>query len=347
MTDFGQMDKIEEPELSVSDLEQLKVERGERRKKFKKRSKPPVRVYLGWFGLWILAVGIVLLVVSRLQEQFAGGEKNALTIAERLVGEEREFYRQEYPRIYSQFSGFIASRRASEMAEFTRDSHQLERKMGRHFKGQTARRPSLGLKDQPVFWNVAFEESPGFVEVVWDGKESGFFEGVFVKVDDEWLLDWEQYARYSSESWTLFHKRIGGQRSGVFRVYVEKVSEGDGTDFEPWMKVKISPPHADTRRRELEESESIQLEGKSGLRSDFVSLFADLSGRTEGFSKLWKRDPDGLRRATLELEWVADPVSGEERMVIKRLLAENWRVLNADAGQPASENDSKDLTNDE
>ena len=334
--DLAQKETTQDPVLARSNFEELKKKHGARRRRLKKRNKIPPRVYAKWLVIWLIAVGAILFAVTQVQEHLSGADEEALNIGERLGGEEREFYIREYPQISTQFRDFARARTASEMAEFTRKSDQLALKMGHYFRDHSPRRPSSGLKENPVFWNVAYEERPGFVEVVWDGKEKGMFEGVFVKKGNEWLLDWEQFVRYSSENWTLFHDRTGGQRRGVFRVYVEKVSEGEGDDFDPWMKVKFSPPEVDSQRRKLEQSEEIELIGEGGLLSAFSSLFADLSGRSEGFSQLWKRDPRGLRRAIVELEWEEDPVSGKERMVIKRLLAKNWRMLEAEDGQPAA-----------
>ena len=327
----GGAPKTEEPApvLARSNFEDLQKEHGKRRRKLKKRAKIPAKVFVKWIAIWILTVGTILFVAIQIQNQFAGGDENSTNIEERLEGEELEFFRREYPQILSQFGDFARARNASEMAEYTRESHQLTRKMGRFLRENSMRRPSSGVKPNPAFWNVAYEESPGFVEVVWDGKDKGMFEGVFVKKGAKWLLDWEQFVRYSSASWSLFHDNIGTQRKGIFRVYVEKVSEGEGEDFEPWMEVKLLPPVVDEQLRDLERSEVIRLQGEDGLFSEFSSVFADLSGRSEGFSQLWKRDPRELRRVTVELEWQTDLLTGEERMVIKRLLAKNWRTFEA------------------
>ena len=329
--ELGHSEKSEEslPLVARSNFEDLQKKQGQRRRKLKKRNKIPPKVYAKWLAIWLLAVGIILLVVTQIQTYLNGGDEAALNIEDRLEGEELEFYQREYPQISAQFSEFAKARTASEMAEHTRNSNQLARKMTRYFRENRPRRPTSGLKGNPAFWNVAFEESPGFVEVVWDGKDKGMFEGVFVKMGNKWLLDWEHFVRYSSESWSLFHDQIGAQRSGIFRVYVEQISEGEGEDFEPWMEVRFSPPVVDAQLRNLEQSEVIRLEGEGGLFTEFSSVFADLSGRSEGFSQLWKRDSRELRRVTVELEWQTDLVTGEERMVIKRLLAKNWRTLEA------------------
>ncbi|MDQ8189515.1 hypothetical protein [Roseibacillus persicicus] len=337
---FGSVEKIPEPVVPTKDIEDVQRERGEQRKRLKKKNQPPVKVYLGWGILWLGAVALVLFVVSSLQKQFAANNKNAPTVEERLSGEEREFYKQEYPLITRTFRNFLEARSTSQMAEFALKANQLDRKMTRYFKENSRKFSASDLKGNPTFWNVAFEESPGFVEVVWDGGKSGPVEAVFVKVDDSWVVDWEHFARYSTESWTVFRQRIGGTRKGVFRVYVEKVSEGEGSDFSQWLKVRIQPPYRNRERRRREASEAILLEGTDGIVSDFVHLFADREGQSEGYSELWSRDPEELRRATVELEWVQDPVTGEERMVIQKLLSEHWRSLdveNAASGESTEE----------
>lgn len=327
---FGTVEKVPEPVLANSNTEQAKSERGERRKRLKKRSRPPTKIYLMWIVLWLGAVTLVLFVVSNLQKQFSANNKKALTVEERLTGEEKEFFQSEYPQIVREFRSFLESRTASQMSEYTLKTHQLDRKMTRHFKENSRRFNISDMRPSPTFWNVAFEESPGFVEVVWDGGSAGSIEAVFVKVDDTWVIDWEQFVRYSSESWTVFHQRIGGEKKGVFRVYVEKVSEGQSSDFSQWIKVRILPPYANGERRRKEASAPILVENTDGLVADFEHLFADREGQSEGYSELWQRDPEDLRRALVELEWAEDPVTGEERMVIRKLLAEHWRSLDVE-----------------
>ena len=345
--DFQNVEKISEPVLEFADLEARKKADSKRRRRRKKRNKRSLRTYLGWILIWVITVGLILVTVSRLQKQFGGNTANALTIEERLVGEEKEFYRSEHSKIFGQFTGFLNSRSVGQMSEFVLDSVKVERKMNRHLKDNTMRRAVTGLKPNPVFWNVAYEESPGFVEVVWDGKEAGFFEGVFVKVDDTWRIDWEQFSRYSSESWTLFRQQIGNSRGGLYRVYVEKVSEGEGSDFKPWIKVRLQPPYEDRRRRELEASEAILLEGGDDITAEIFRLFQDRSGQSDGFSKIWKRDDDDLRRAFLRLEWELDSASGEERIVIKEVLAEHWRNLDVRASDPNADQSKEEVTEDE
>ena len=155
-------------------------------------------------------------------------------------------------------------------------------------------------------------------------------EGVFVKTEEKWVLDWEQFVRYSSESWTLFHQRIGTSSKGIFRVYVEEIASGEGASFKPWIKIQIFPPFREQNRREREASEVLVLDENNPLTDKIIRVFSDKSSRSKGFSEVWKRDPRGLRRVTLELEWVEDTVLGGDKMVVKDVLADHWRGLGED-----------------
>ena len=324
--EFGKEKKEPEPFLSNTKMEE-KVSRGERRKRLKKRGKLTFQLVFRWVLIWLVTVGILLFVISRFQIYSKRASGPSLTIEGRLEGEEREFYKSEYPKIARTFQGFLAARSVSQMSEFVLDTKQVERKMARHFRDGGARTSAVVLKPDPLFWNVAFEESPGFVEVVWDGGVEGFQEGVFVKVGESWKLDWEHYERYSSENWTVFSQQIGGRNVGQYRVYIEKVSEGENNDFTRWMKVRLIPPYRDEKRGELEASDLIMLEGDEEVSLKISRLFSEHSVQSEGYSQLWIRDKRKFRRAIVELEWVEDSTSGEERMVIRDVLADHWRSL--------------------
>lgn len=322
-------------------------EQSKRRRKIKKRSKKPARFYLGWVLLWLATVSIVLFVASRLQGQFGGTSRSALTIEESLVGEEKDFYRSEYPQIIRQFSSFIRSDSVTQRSDYVLPVKQVGRKMARHANENAFRKASDGLKPSPDFWNVAFQETPGFVEVVWDGESEGPFEAVFVKVGEKWLLDWEQFVRYNTQNWTLFRQQDSQEESGVFRVYVEKVAEGETSDFKAWTQVRLLPAYEDERRRRLEATELISLESGDPVADEISRLFLDKSGQSAGFSELWKRDQRNLKRAALRLEWTEDSVTGEDRIVIKEVLAQHWRSLELGEEGPPSKTLKKTATEDE
>ena len=204
-----------QPKQNLEGLQKEKKDKGERRKRLKKRSKPPAKHYLKWIVMWLATVAIILLVTAKIQEQFKENSGNGAAIEERLVGEELLFYEQEFPGIRTQFQGFLGSRTVDQMAEFALDTKQLDRRMTTYYKQNGISYPNTGLDPNPVFWNVAFEESPGFVEVVWEAPGANFFETVFVKKGKKWLLDWEQFVRYAPATWSLFRQQVGTVRRGV------------------------------------------------------------------------------------------------------------------------------------
>ncbi len=316
--------------------------KGERRKRLKKR-KTSLRVYVVWFLIWIGTVTTIFLVVTKFRGELVGSSQGDL-LAERLAGEDRIFYEKEHPKIREQIRSFLAVRSVSLMSDFALETDQLNRKITRFYSENSFTRSHSKIKSSPLFWNVAFEENPGFVEVVWEAPNAQFVEGVFVKVNEKWVLDWEHFARYSSESWSLFRQQIGRHRDGVFRVYVREVVAGENENFEPWIKIQILPTYRDTDRREREASEIIHLDAKNPITKKVIALFAERAGQSEGFSELWKRNPKGLNRALLRLEWAKDDATGEERIIIKDVLANHWRGLDSLENQPRSDDKGEKVT---
>ncbi|MBK1834017.1 hypothetical protein [Roseibacillus ishigakijimensis] len=321
------------PKKDVAEAQQERRAKGERRKRLKKRKSPPLLAILGWGTAWLVAVAAVLFVVSLMQKNMQGTKKRGTSFEDRLSAEEHAFYKKEYPEISKRLRLFLASDTVNLKGDQVLSVPRLNRKMARYYQERSVAGTLPTLKNSPAFWNVAFEESPGFVEVVWDPSESGEegFEGVFVKVRDKWLLDWEQHVRYSSVNWTLFLNQQADATQGNFRLYVEKVSEGQNSDFQPWVKVRFHPPYHDEGRRKAEVSPVVILEGDDPLYSDFMDLFLDRAGQGTGYSELWRRDDRELRRAHLSLAWSEEEGADEPVLVTKEFFADHWRALDLGA----------------
>ena len=322
-------------------------EQSEARRMRRRKKKPSSRRILAWFVGWLIAVGVILLLVSLFQSALIENSAQGWNYVARLSSEERVFYEQEYPAIKKRMQEFVTTRSPSKISEVALKSEQLERKIRNYYKNHSVAHYGLRLEPEVDFWNVAFEESPGFAEVVWEAESiensKEFVEAVFVKTDQGWVLDWEQYVKYSSESWTVFLNRISSQKEGVFRVYVEEVSTDEGDGLYSWAGVKFYPPYRERARREKEVSGILMLDSDKALVDEIRQLFVDRTGRSKGFSELWKRDPRNLRRATLKLAWVIDEKTGVEKMIVKDVLADHWRSLDFN-GQQASEREYNNET---
>lgn len=299
----------------------------ERRRRKKKRSRPKfsVRTILLMIGAWLGVVSLIFFVVMKLKSQLGRRDELSMTLEERLSGEEKAFFRTEYPAIQRQFSSFLQSDTPELKSDFSLTVPQLGRMMRRYYIDNSDEVYPMTMKKEPLFWNVVFEESPGFVEVIFDGGGRDLMEAVFVKEEDDWLLDWEHFVRYSSQNWTLFHRRAGNDEEGIFRVYAEKVSESQQKES-PWVKIRLYGPYSDERRRKVEVSQVIMIEGDDPLSAPLNYLFSDRAGESDGFSKLWTRDPKELRRVTVRLAWNEDSVTGEDRLVLKEILSHHWRT---------------------
>ncbi|NIP97993.1 MAG: hypothetical protein GWO24_33025, partial [Akkermansiaceae bacterium] len=58
-------------------------------------------------------------------------------------------------------------------------------------------------------------------EEVVDWQNQPDLETVFVRQRGRWVVDWEAFVRYSTESWERFVKQAG-DTGGIFRVYMRQ-----------------------------------------------------------------------------------------------------------------------------
>lgn len=297
------------------------------RKNFKKREKSSRKTYLTWFLFWFFLVAIIFGMISFVKYKEDAVSTLSTTMEERLQGKEKDFYRREFPKIHKTFESYLTSRSPSDISNFTLKVTHLERKINRYAKENRFRRLSSGLSKDPVFWNVAFEETPGFVEIIWGDGSAGPFEAVFSKVGDRWKLDWEQHVRYSEPSWVVFSQRISNINSGVFRVFIEKISDDEDGDEGPWLRVRLVPPYQDVSRQASEASEPILLDKNGEIAARIEQMFIDRLSQSAGYSEFWQRDDSKYCRVLVRLKWEANRKTGKSEIVIQEILADNWRTI--------------------
>jgi len=296
-----------------------------RRRRTKKRKKQKERS-LGSYLLMFAGLVAVALISFFAILKFQRTGSSLLSVEQKLQGDEKVFFRTEFPLIYNQLTIFFRSQSNVQKADCSLGVPQLGSKMRSYYLDNPDETLTQLLNEEPLFWNVAYEESPSFVEVLLDDGRGGIVESVFVKRGSEWLLDWEQYVRFSEENWALFRKGPSDAKQGVFRLFVEKVDEGE-EEGRSWFEVRLYGAIQDEIRRDRESSEIIRLDADSPVGAKVANLFADRIGGNEGFSQLWKRDPKNLRRATLKLAWSRDPETGKDILAIEDILSQHWRTL--------------------
>jgi hypothetical protein len=315
-----------EPEKIRSVEEVANPHRPHRHKK--KKPKKKKRNYFLIFAIWLATASVVTLVSIWVISMTEEKAKKLDSVVDKLAGEERAFYLKEYPAIESQLQGFLRAESDEGREEFVRDIPGIGRRIQRFYRENSAPYSGARLFGKPVFWNVAFEESPGFVEVAWPLDRQRNLEAVFVKEEDEWRLDWEQYVRYDTENWELFRQNLTDDNSGIFRVYLEKVAEGQVAE-NPWIKIRFLQPHKDASRRERSDSPIIKLDGTSSVATQVAQCFLDRLGESDGYSQLWELDPRNFRRVTVALAWEMSPDTGQEVLVVEEILAQHWRSLSS------------------
>lgn len=311
--------------LPARSYEEVAIKHRPNRQK-KKRAVKKKRNYKKILGLWLLTVGVAGGVAWWLNGVTTRRAKATQSVVDSLTGDKRAFFLAEYPAIRGQMQGFIASDSSEQRQAYVLKTALGGRRMARHYRENEALLPGNFFLPEPTFWNVAYNESPGFVEIGWELASGRRIEAVFLKVNETWRLDWDHYVRYNTENWTLFRQNKAESSKGTFRLYVEKIDEGIVAE-DSWTKVRFFMPDDDEAIRLGSASRIVKLAGDSALTTAILETFIDRSVESDGYSRLWKDDPLNLRRVTVRLAWERDESVGEEMLVVQEIVAQHWRSL--------------------
>lgn len=311
--------------LAARSYEEVAVTHRPNRQK-KKRPIKKKRNYLKIISLWLLTVTVVGGIALWVNEVTSERAKAIQPVVDNLSGDKRAFFLKEYPGIGRQMQGFIQATSSEERESFVLQTPKVSRRMASYYRENAPSLPPSLTLPSPTFWNVAFNESPGFVEVGWDFGFGKGVEALFVKVNDQWRLDWEHYIRWNTENWALFRQNLSDDSEGTFRLFVEKIDEGENSE-NPWTKIRFYEPLSDETKRAASVSPIIKIEGDNEFSTAILETFVDRSVESEGFSRLWQRDPIHLRRMTVQLAWETDSETSQEMLVVKGILAQHWRTL--------------------
>jgi predicted nucleic acid-binding Zn-ribbon protein len=83
----------------------------------------------------------------------------------------------------------------------------------------------------PVFVqsSIAWCGDKSFIETLWKDNRDRLIELVFAEDDGEWKIDWESYARSSTQPWSVFSNEEG-DAVGTFRFLVRERTAADAND---------------------------------------------------------------------------------------------------------------------
>ena len=155
---------------------------------------------------WTLLLALIVIGARQMwhdPKQKTYTTKAAAAAMDDATGEETALLQAAVPKCASSFSAFLASATPEERNQFVLSPVSTASKMSRFYSLnpwnhidpatiQLTRRSILHL--------------PGItaIETRWKTQDDKQIEAVFHQEDDQWHLDWEQFARFSDYPWSLY-----------------------------------------------------------------------------------------------------------------------------------------------
>ena len=299
-----------------------RIRRRKKRPK-KEKNKGLILFLAGWLS--VIAIIFTLFKLGQDDEKTTKDEESDLTEDARKV----EVWRRFKDPVRGEFIKFMTHPTNEGREQFIADSANLSLQFGRHYRARPFPKPVYfsgpGLPIALVGGNVlAFSEEDYAIETIWQDKDGNKLGAVHIWDRDAWRIDWENFAPYSTESWSKFRAELGSE-SGEFRLLVRKRRTAD--EAEKFYLSFYRPPEFLEKDNEYLDTESPEVEVKtdSDLGREFLKLWTNhLAGKVPYGSNLGKvLDPGNYLRITVELAWEKNE-HDESIMVLKDIIGVAW-----------------------
>ena len=190
--------------------------------KAKRRRQAKWALYL-W--LFVLLAGGGIVFYNREIEKPIEAEPSDLAKQER---EYREVLVKSSNEALAVFDQFIGARNANEKSEHVVGGVRKILSIEQQEQSLDRLVPQVPLR--LLFNSYSVEGELPRVEFIIEDKSRRRFDMVMWKEGSKWLLDWEQYVRYSPYDWSRFlaNQRIGNPKE--FRLYVRRRHIGSGRE---------------------------------------------------------------------------------------------------------------------
>ncbi len=138
------------------------------------------------------------------------------------------------------FLGFIAQRSPTQRSQFVLSKGNTVSRMVRFYS----------LNPLPVIAPEALKVATSGIlrlpdgemafKALWDSQDGNLYDAVFRRENDQWLLDWDHFARYNDYPWPLFISGLGPEE-GEFRLLArERLAEE--RKHEPSISIMLYSP---------------------------------------------------------------------------------------------------------
>lgn len=237
-----------------------------------------------------------------------------------------QILRENLPSIKADFKAFIRSVSANGREQLIDRSADLSLAFSDHYRENIFPRAEKEVRQ--IGANVIRpSDNEIAVEVVW-GDEEGNRWGSLHVLDKKtgWKIDWENFAPYSTESWSRFRDELGS-KEGTFRLLARKRRTRNEQK-----KVSLSfyrPPGVFEKNEEFKNTESpeVDLLTEGDLGQEFLRLWNNHQEGKDPMGSVLGRaldpDPKNFMRVTVRLAWEKDD-RDESVLVLKEIVGPGW-----------------------
>lgn len=253
--------------------------------------------------------------------------KEPLTSGQTLLVEQQQSekaFNEALPICKHRFASFLSTPDDFAKLQFVSDSTRIATILPRYYHDHQFFRPS-NLYMQRAGFSAGTNER--VIDSLWTDGEA-VVEARFIKnAEQDWLLDWESYVRYSETSWVAFLANRPTQEM-EFRLYVRERAIQRENDPST-LSVQFYEPRQDLTRGEGVESPEALLSVDSVQGQDLLEAFGktksylDEEGNALSTSVVRTRDPLGMARVRVKLAFEQNE---EEKhiLVVREVLAADW-----------------------
>ena len=216
-------------------------------------------------------------------------------------------------------NGFLSATDTAGKAQYVRNPIRVTPRMAAYYRAHLFRRPGAEMVLERQGLKIMSGERG--IEMLWRAADGEYMEVVFVSEKGRWVIDWEEFVRYSKVPWHRFLS--GGEvREGEFRLYIRRqqlLSEEEGV-----LGVQFYPPDDDAQKRVRGQSPQVQVRLNSENGQQLQSLWEEKTDEPEiGESMLVERDSEQLKRVRVALRWEQE-ADGKDYLKLEKVLARNW-----------------------
>jgi hypothetical protein len=251
--------------------------------------------------IWVLATGLIVFAIKTiLHEEPTHKPESTINIADAAAENENLFLlNKSMGRCMQTMHEYLQASLPEHRSQFVMQPIKAVARMTRHqnIENLTTVSPPTPYSSQ---WNVVEIGEEKAIEVVWVNDDGRRFDAIFRKESDEWLIDWENFARYSDMPFSAFLSG-NGDAEAEFRLLARERLAEERKKMPSLSIMFYTPVFGQPAETEMSSSEFL-IERNSTEGVLLEAAFSALKNKKRPFNaKLANYDPDGMIRVRVKI----------------------------------------------